>query len=262
MSSAREPVKEDPCIVVVDDDMMFRETLGQNLRDAGYQVQIFDGGPRLFSYLSNGGEVDLLLLDWRMPEMNGLEVLRKLRDDGVPAPAIFLTSLSDPIYEESALVSGAVDFVEKSRSFSILLKRIQLIFAGRKGGAGSASEEGGEGGAGRTQGVMRLGDLELNLDSSRAFWKGQRVALSLTEFRLVQHLVDHVGRDVTYRELYDLVHGKGFVAGSGPDGYRANVRTFLKRIRQKFRDLDDTFDQIENYPGFGYRWRDTEGAAA
>jgi two-component system response regulator ChvI len=52
------------------------------------------------------------------------------------------------------------------------------------------------------------------------------------------------------------VHGKGFVAGEGPEGYRANVRTFIKRIRQKFRNIDSKFEQIENYPGFGYRWRE------
>ena len=55
-------------------------------------------------------------------------------------------------------------------------------------------------------------------------------------------------------------HGKGFVAGHGPEGYRSNVRTFIKRIRQKFRDIDDDFDAIENYPGYGYRWQaDADG---
>jgi two-component system response regulator ChvI len=62
------------------------------------------------------------------------------------------------------------------------------------------------------------------------------------------------GEDLSYRELYDLVHGKDFLAGSGADGYRANVRTFIKRIRKKFRDVDTDFDQIHNYAGFGYRW--------
>jgi two-component system response regulator ChvI len=61
---------------------------------------------------------------------------------------------------------------------------------------------------------------------------------------------------VRYRDLYDLVHGEGFVAGYGEDGYRTNVRTFIKRVRKKFRDIDDQFDAIENYPGFGYRWKD------
>ena len=72
---------------------------------------------------------------------------------------------------------------------------------------------------------------------------------------MVQYLATRAGQDVSYRELYDLVHGKEFIAGDGPEGHRANVRTFIKRIRQKFRDIDDSFDEIENYAGFGYRWR-------
>jgi two-component system response regulator ChvI len=96
--------------------------------------------------------------------------------------------------------------------------------------------------------------LELRLDINRAFWKGSAIELTLTEFRLVSHLALKAGEDVSYRELYDLVHGKDFLAGSGADGYRANVRTFIKRIRRKFKDLDPDFDEIHNYAGFGYRW--------
>jgi len=234
-------------IAVVDDDPLFRETLTENLTDADFAVEAFDGGEPFFSWLNDGGEVDLVLLDWRMPDVNGIEVLRRLREDGSEVPVIFLTVLSEQIYEEAALHSGAVDFVEKSRSFAILRKRIDLILEGVKAPASDSSEEDGS--------TRRLGELELKLDSSRAFWQGQRVNLSLTEFKLVQLMAERAGQDVTYRELYDLVHGRGFVAGSGPDGYRANVRTFMKRIRQKFRELDADFDEIENYPGFGYRWR-------
>lgn len=241
------PENERLRIAIVDDDPLFRETLFENLAEAGFAVEAFDGGEPFFDWLGGGGEADLVLLDWRMPDINGIEVLRRLRDDGCEVPVIFLTALSEQIYEEAALHSGAVDFVEKSRSFAILRKRIDLILEGVKApGAGGAEEEGQ---------TRRLGELELKLDSSRAFWKGQRVNLSLTEFKLVQLMVERAGQDVTYRELYDLVHGRGFVAGSGPDGYRANVRTFMKRIRQKFRELDSNFDEIENYPGFGYRWR-------
>ena len=64
--------------------------------------------------------------------------------------------------------------------------------------------------------------------------------------------------DVSYRQIYDLVRGKNFVAGYGEDGYRVNVRSFIKRIRQKFREVDETFTCIGNYPGFGYRWVDPE----
>jgi two-component system response regulator ChvI len=80
--------------------------------------------------------------------------------------------------------------------------------------------------------------------------------LTLNEFRIVDLLAGRPGRDVRYRELYDQVHGAGFIAGSGEEGYRGNVRTLIKRIRQKFRALDTSFEAIENYPGFGYRWRD------
>ncbi|HLS69964.1 MAG TPA: response regulator, partial [Kiloniellales bacterium] len=114
-------------IAVVDDDPLFRETLTENLTDADFAVEAFDGGEPFFSWLNDGGEVDLVLLDWRMPDVNGIEVLRRLREDGSEVPVIFLTVLSEQIYEEAALHSGAVDFVEKSRSFAILRKRIDLI---------------------------------------------------------------------------------------------------------------------------------------
>ncbi len=195
----------------------------------------------------------MVLLDWKMPEMNGIEVLRKLRQINQDVPVIFLTVLSDQIYEEAALLSGAVDFVEKSRSFTILLKRMGLILGGVKAGAGGAAPaaQNGDGSV-----VMTVGSLELNLESNRAFWRQGQVELTLTEFEIVRFLVSRAGQDIRYREIYDLVHGKGFVAGEGPEGYRANVRTFIKRIRQKFRNIDSNFEQIENYPGFGYRWRE------
>ena len=74
---------------------------------------------------------------------------------------------------------------------------------------------------------------------------------------MIECLVDRAGNDVSYRSLYDIVHGEGFSAGAGEIGYRTNVRAFIKRIRQKFRDADAEFSHIENYPGFGYRWSDT-----
>ncbi len=80
--------------------------------------------------------------------------------------------------------------------------------------------------------------------------------LTLSEFGIVRFLVTKSGGDVTYRQIYDMVRGKDFLAGYGAEGYRANVRSFIKRIRKKFRDVDSDFDRIDNYPGFGYRWRD------
>lgn len=231
-----------PHVVLVDDDRLFRESLGPNLSDNGFAVTEFDGGGIALDYFGNGGTADLVLLDWRMPEIDGLEVLRRLRREKNGVPIIFLTVLDDEIYEEAALAGGAVDFVEKSRSLPILLRRISLILDGRKN-----TEDRPE--------IGHFGDLELLYESKRARWKGDFVSLTLTEFNILIKMTDEAGSDVPYRDIYDLVHGQGFIAGSGSEGYRANVRTFIKRIRKKFREIDDSFDHIQNYPGFGYRWR-------
>jgi len=245
-------------LVLVDDDALFRESLGQNLVDAGFEVCSFEGGETALHHLLAEEDNDIVLLDWKMPEMNGIEVLRRMRHAGLQVPVIFLTVLTDQIYEEAALQGGAVDFVEKSRSFAILLKRLNLILEGIKGGKPAANDESGQEPGDGPSTLMR-GELELRRESSRAFWKTLEVPLSITEFKMVELLATRVGQDVRYRELYDLVHGEGFVAGYGMEGYRSNVRAFVKRIRQKFRDVDPEFDEIENYSGFGYRWREREG---
>ncbi|NNG02773.1 MAG: response regulator transcription factor [Inquilinus sp.] len=236
-------------VALVDDDELFREALGMNLQDEGYDVVSFSGGEAALEYFrSDDGVADIILLDWRMPNLDGIEVLRRLRDEGNEVPVIFLTVLSDQIYEESALAGGAIDYVEKSRSFSILLKRMQLITGGQKG---PTAEEAG----GATADTMSFGPLELHLAACRATWQGRQVDLTLTEFKIVRVMASRAGEDLSYREIYDLARGAGFIAGYGAAGFRANVRAFIKRIRQKFRAEDQKFDMIENYPGFGYRWK-------
>jgi two-component system, OmpR family, response regulator ChvI len=234
-----------PHLLIVDDDDLFRESLGLNLIDEGYEVTSFGNGGEALAYLDRGGGADVILLDWRMPSLTGLDVLRRIRAAGIAIPVIFLTVLSDDIYEEAALEGGAVDFIDKSRRLPILLKRLQLI---SEGGRPMAESD-----AGRAP-PIRLGSLALRFDTNRAIWAGRSVDLTLTEFKILTLLAEKAGRDVGYREIYDLVHGKNFIAGHGSEGYRANVRTFIKRIRKKFRDVDPAFDHIENYAGFGYRW--------
>jgi two-component system response regulator ChvI len=236
-----------PHLLLVDDDDLFRESLGLNLIDEGYEVTSFSNGRQALAYLEGGGGADVMLLDWRMPELTGLDVLRRMRRTGNTTPVIFLTVLSDDIYEEAALEGGAVDFIDKSRRLPILLKRLQRIAEGVRPSADVNSTAAGDA-------VMQLGPLELRFDTSRAMWAGRTVDLTLTEFKIVVLLAKKAGQDVGYREIYDLVHGKDFIAGHGEEGYRANVRTFIKRIRKKFRDGDPGFDHIENYAGFGYRW--------
>lgn len=242
-------------IVVVDDDDLFRESLGRNLSDAGFMVRDFDNGPDALAHFGGGGGGGLMVLDWRMPAMTGIEVLKRLRQTGNPIPVIFLTTLTDQIHEEAALATGAVDFVDKSRSFSIVLRRIELILSGPKGRQPQAEADPEP----APEETWRHGRLTLDLPTNRARWQGHPVELTLAEFKVVHHLARQPGRDVPYRALYDAVRGSGFFAGNGEEGFRANVRTSIKRIRQKFRDIDPDFDQIGNYAGFGYCWRPDRG---
>ena len=234
-----------PHLLLVDDDDLFRESLGLNLIDEGYEVTSFANGREALAYFDRSGSADVVLLDWRMPDLTGLDVLRRMRAAGITIPVIFLTVLSDDIYEEAALEGGAVDFIDKSRRLPILLKRLQLIAEGGRPLAEPARIPAP---------ALRLGPLLLRFDTNRALWADRTVDLTLTEFRILTLLAENAGQDVSYRQIYDLVHGKDFVAGHGAEGYRANVRTFIKRIRKKFRDVDPGFDHIENYAGFGYRW--------
>lgn len=234
-----------PHLLLVDDDDLFRESLGLNLIDEGYEVTSFASGREALTYLNRGGDGDVMLLDWRMPNLTGLDVLRRMRAVGIAIPVIFLTVLSDDVYEEAALEVGAVDFIDKSRRLPILLKRLQLITEGGRPTAEPAPPRAMS---------LRLGRLVLRFDTNRALWAGRAVDLTLTEFKILTLLAEKSGQDIGYREIYDLVHGKDFIAGHGAEGYRANVRTFIKRIRKKFRDVDPSFEHIENYAGFGYRW--------
>lgn len=243
-------------IALVDDDDLFRESLGLNLVEEGYEIVDFNNGEAALDYLlgrhgNPAGEAHAVLLDWRMPVLDGLGVLRQLREADHNVPVIFLTVLSDEIYEEAALKFGAVDFIDKSRRLPIILQRLKLITDGPKAPPSDVTPE-----------AVTRGNLELKHDIKRAFWGGVQVDLTLTEFSIVSFLAERPGEDVTYRQLYDLVRGKDFIAGYGAEGFRANVRAFIKRIRKKFRDVDSGFDQIENYPGFGYRWRVSEDTEA
>jgi two-component system response regulator ChvI len=235
--------------MVVDDDALFLESVSTNLSNAGYHANPFLGGEAAVGYLSENSDADLLLLDWKMPGITGIEVMQRLRAQNIDIPIIFLTMLSDQIYEEAGLLGGAVDFIEKSRSFAILLRRIELILSGEKSRSVVEPQSG-------SADIFASGRLTLRYDSRRAQWKQKNVNLTLTEFNIVAYLAENASRDVSYREIYDIVHGEGFMAGEGEVGFRTNVRAFVKRIRQKFREVDPVFSTINNYPGFGYRWRD------
>src|SRR5882724_3575551 len=173
-----------PHLLIVDDDDLFRESLGLNLVDEGYEVTSFANGQDALSYL-DCGSADVMLLDWRMPNTSGIDVLRRMRSVGISIPVIFLTVLSDDIYEEAALEGDAVDFIDKARRLPILLKRLQLIAEGRP----AADPEPARAPS------LRLGALALRFETNRAIWAGQSVDLTLTEFKILTLLAEKAGQD-------------------------------------------------------------------
>lgn len=233
-------------IVFVEDDLLFRDALVRNLEDSGFEVRDFDTGEAALDYFEGGGRADVAILDWKLPGIAGIELLQKMGAKEKGIPVIFLTSLGDQVYEETALLNGASDFIEKSRSYSILLSRITGVLNRKDDLAKPELKSEGQ--------KIVCGELTLSTDSNRAFWRDTKVDLTLAEFKIVHLLATNKDKDVPHREIYDNVRGPGFVAGDGTEGYRANVRTFIKRIRQRFREVDETFNRIQTYSGFGYRW--------
>jgi two-component system response regulator ChvI len=241
----RRPLMDaDAKLALLDDDNAYLAQLSDGLGEHGFGVVSFNSGPALLDYFDEGGKADCMVLDWRLDRGSGLDVLMRARRRGLTTPAVFFTGLPATDYETVALDSGAADFVDKSRGVDILARRIRLIIESGKVGDGGAVEE-----------EVRVGRLRLRPQVCRAYWDGTDVNLTVTEFRIVMTLGSSAGEYVGYRAIYDCVHSAGFIAGSGEDGYRTNVRSSMKRIRNKFRAIDDAFNEIENFPAFGYRWQ-------
>lgn len=236
-------------LVFVDDDDDYREAAAGELTDLGFAVESFADGQSMLDALMNGTAADVIVLDWSLPTLSGIDLLPRLRRQGIQLPVVFLTGRSTPAHENLAFDRGALDFVDKARGVPILAKRIRLIVESAKRPAELEVDE-----------TLHCGRLMLKPRISRAFWDEVDVNLTLTEFNIVRLLASNVSKHVTYRAVYDCMHHVGFIAGSGEHGYRTNVRSSIKRIRNKFRLIDPNFAEIENYPSFGYRWgKPTDG---
>lgn len=243
---ANRPAADQPSyhVVLVDDDQLFLQTFAANIEDAGYRVSAFDCARNALPILLEGPPPNACILDWHMPDMNGLELLRHLKAANFSSPIMFLTGLNHPLFEETAFDQGAIEFVEKTRSLPVILKRLERMIAETKTPSGIDSRA-----------VAEIGPLALNHLTKRAFWSGHQVNLSVSEFEVTALLAANAGADVSYRQIYDIIQDVGFLGGRGPEGYRTNVRAAIKRIRKKFMATDPEFSVLENYPGFGYRWR-------
>ena len=255
----REPVRTEksssaihwagtaPRVVLIHADDPYCTALAACLRAQELFVIEFDDPRAALLYVTNGGGIDAVLIDADLPQASGIDLLVRFRSLGGMAPAAIVADDSEEEIEEIALEHGASDFLSKSRSPSIGAKRMRLLIGGRKF-VPTAERPSPQ--------SVTVGDLDLKLQSHRALWRKSLVPLTVTEFKIVRLLVCRAGEEVSYREIYDVVHGAGFVAGDGQHGYRSNVRSLIRKIRNRFRAIDPQFLEIENYPGFGYRWRD------
>jgi two-component system response regulator ChvI len=189
-------------------------------------------------------DADIIVLHCDRAKISSIELLVKLRRLGVNVPVVLLTGEPLPSRECLALDKGAVDVICKSRGSEVLGRRLK--------GAVKASNRTNQL---QSDESMICGKLVLRPDVSRAYWRDADLGLTLGEYKIVHLLASKAGNFVTYRAVYDRLRHEGFIAGEGANGYRANVRSAIKRIRNKFRDFDPTFDQIENFAGFGYCWK-------
>jgi two-component system response regulator ChvI len=235
-------------VVLVDDDDGFCELAAGELEYLGFEVDTYCSGKALLESRTKRPGADVIVLDWNLQSELGLDLLRKMRKQGISEPVVFFTGLPTTTYEMAALDGGAVDFVDKARGMPILAKRLRRIVEWKKLQAGSSLQK-----------SLRVGRLTLRSEVAGAFWEDDNVGLTLTEFNVVYLLASRMGEYVAYRAIYDCVHHEGFVAGDGDNGFRTNVRSLIKRIRNKFRALDADFSEIENFAALGYRWRSHSG---
>ena len=175
-------------------------------------------------------------------------IVKALRDSDMGQKNFFVEAFQDGEASDVFLMGP---YALDSDSFAMLDKLNEL--GGTLGHASAIREQGPE--AELSPAAPSLGHLRLDYKTCAAFWKGRSVNLTITEFNIVSLFARRIGENLTYREIYDVVHGEGFCAGDGANGYQINVRSLIKRIRQKFHAVDESFAAIENHRGFGYRWR-------
>jgi two-component system response regulator ChvI len=228
-------------VIVVDDDALFCEMVTAELEEHGFSVKVFADGQALLRNPDIAVDTDIIVLDWNLPHIRGIDLLPRMHKLGINVPVVFLTGRPLAIDEAMAFDRGAVDFVDKSRGVAILVHRLRV--AAQAKGTDLLGES-----------SYRCGRLVLQHHVSRAFWDDVDVDLTVGEFRIVHLLARNVGQYVGYRAIYDELRHRGFIGGNGENGYRSNVRSAVKRIRRKFEKHDPQFDEIHNFMAFGYVW--------
>ena len=219
-------------ILLVEDEEKLARMVELELRYEGYQVhKSFDGRSGLERALS--GEYDLVLLDIMLPQLSGMEVLRRLRKEGVQLPVIMLTARDSVVDKVSGLDSGADDYITKPFAIEELLARIRAAL--RKRGSGERPEEP----------LLSAGPLTTDVERHPVAVSGTPVELTRREFDLLHHLLENKGRVLSREALLDSVWGFDFV------GETNSVDVYIRFLRSK---IDEAFDikLIHTVRGVGY----------
>ena len=224
-------------VALVDDDRNILASVTMALEAEGFQVRTYVDGEQALRGLT-AQPVDVAVLDIKMPRMDGMELLQRLRASS-NLPVIFLTSKDDELDEVLGLRMGADDYITKPFSQRLLIERIRALLR---------RVELGEGGKPNGEAMLR-GDLMLDSARHLCSWKGKPVTLTVTEFLLLKALAARPGYVKSRDQLMDAAYGEHIYVDD------RTIDSHIKRLRRKFKAIDPEFAEIETLYGVGYRYR-------
>ena len=230
-------------IALVDDDKNILASVSMLLEQEGYHVRTFSDGAAALTALTTTAP-DLAVLDIKMPRMDGLELLRRLRQ-AQDLPVIFLTSKDEEIDELMGLNAGADDYIRKPFSQRLLLERVKAVLRRNEGN----KQVGDTPGEPKKEALVR-GKLALDPQRHECTWEGKPVRLTVTEFLILQSLAQRPGFVKSRDNLMDAAYDDQVYVDD------RTIDSHIKRLRKKFKVVDDDFDAIETLYGVGYRYRE------
>ncbi len=239
-----EPARARPSIALVDDDRNILTTLSIFLQSEGFDTRVYcDGEAALKALLDN--PPDLGIFDIKMPRMDGLELLQRLRDKS-PLPVIFLTSKDEELDEALGLALGADDYITKPFSQRLLVARIRAIL--RRSELARADHDITEEAA--QAGAIRRGRLAMDPARHSVTWDGKPVSLTVTEFLILEALASRPGVVKSRNQLMDAAYSEDVFVDD------RTIDSHIKRLRRKFRAADADFAAIDTLYGAGYSFAD------
>ena len=235
-------------ITLVDDDENIVTSVSLALESHGHTVKAYFDGAAGLAALENDPP-DVAILDVKMPRMDGMEVLRRLRRTS-EVPVIILTSKDEEIDEILGFNLGADDYMHKPFSQRLLLERVKAVL--RRAGRGEPDDPASPAAAADLNArALKRGKLTLDPARHESLWDGKPVKLTVTEFLLLQSLAQRPGFVKSRDNLMDAAYDDQVYVDD------RTIDSHIKRMRKKFRQVDKTFDAIETLYGVGYRYRET-----